>query len=69
MEEKPIFISATDGNHGYSLAYAAKILGCQAIIFMPVVSIGLLKQNKNKKNNNLIQVQPPTPDLPTLNIY
>ena len=37
MEQKPIFITATDGNHGYGLAYAAKILNCQAIIFMPKV--------------------------------
>ena len=37
MEQKPIFITATDGNHGYGLAYAAKLLDCKAIIFMPKV--------------------------------
>ena len=39
MKEKPVFISATDGNHGYGLAYAAKLLGCDCIIYMPVVII------------------------------
>ena len=37
MKEKPVFVSATDGNHGYGLAYAAKLLGCECIIYMPVV--------------------------------
>ena len=35
METKPLFIGATDGNFGYALAFAAKLLGCEAIIFMP----------------------------------
>lgn len=35
METKPLLITATDGNHGYALAFAAKLLGCEAIIFMP----------------------------------
>ena len=39
MEQKPIFITATDGNHGYGLAYAAKLLDCEAIIFMPKVNL------------------------------
>ena len=37
MEVKPLLITATDGNHGYALAFAAKLLGCEAIIFMPKV--------------------------------
>ena len=37
MKEKPVFVSATDGNHGYGLAYAAKLLKCDCIIYMPVV--------------------------------
>ena len=37
MKEKPVFVSATDGNHGYGLAYAAKLLECDCIIYMPVV--------------------------------
>ena len=37
METKPLLITATDGNHGYALAFAAKLLGCEAIIFMPKV--------------------------------
>ena len=46
MEQKPIFITATDGNHGYGLAYAAKILNCQAIIFMPKVFFSDLTNHK-----------------------
>ena len=42
MDNKPVFISATDGNHGYGLAFAAKLLGCPCIIYMPVASISLL---------------------------
>ena len=30
-----IFITATDGNHGKSVAWAASIFGCQAIVYMP----------------------------------
>ena len=30
-----IFVTATDGNHGRGIAWAAKILGHQAVIFMP----------------------------------
>ena len=37
MKIKPLLITATDGNHGYALAFAAKLLGCEAIIFMPKV--------------------------------
>ena len=29
METKPLLITATDGNHGYALAFAAKLLGCE----------------------------------------
>ena len=39
FEKKPLLLTATDGNHGYALAFAAKSLGCQAIIFMPKVNI------------------------------
>ena len=38
MEVKPLLVTATDGNHGYALAFAAKLLGCEAIIFMPKVT-------------------------------
>ena len=39
FDKKPLLLTATDGNHGYALAFAAKSLGCQAIIFMPKVNI------------------------------
>lgn len=34
-EEKPTFVTATDGNHGRAVAYAARQAGCQAVVFMP----------------------------------
>ena len=46
METKPLLITATDGNHGYALAFAAKLLGCEAIIFMPKVKKAVLTINK-----------------------
>ncbi len=39
MPSRPQFVTATDGNHGYALAYAAKLLQCPAYIFMPKVWI------------------------------
>lgn len=30
-----VFVTATDGNHGAAVAYAAKLLGQKAIVFMP----------------------------------
>lgn len=33
--EPPAFVTATDGNHGKGLAWAARRLGCRAEIFMP----------------------------------
>ncbi|KNZ41297.1 diaminopropionate ammonia-lyase [Acetobacterium bakii] len=30
-----VFITATDGNHGKAVAWAASIFGCQAIVYMP----------------------------------
>lgn len=35
-DEKPkVFVTATDGNHGRGVAWAAKSLGHQAVVFMP----------------------------------
>jgi diaminopropionate ammonia-lyase len=33
-----VFVTATDGNHGRGLAWAASQLGCQAVVFMPAGS-------------------------------
>nr|WP_320025335.1 diaminopropionate ammonia-lyase [uncultured Acetobacterium sp.] len=30
-----VFITATDGNHGKGVAWAASVFGCQAIVYMP----------------------------------
>ena len=54
MDNKPVFISATDGNHGYGLAFAAKLLGCPCIIYMPVASISLVIISHVKDFHNSI---------------
>ena len=36
--QKLVFVTATDGNHGKGVAWAAKQLGCKAHVFMPVGS-------------------------------
>ena len=33
--EKPVFATATDGNHGRGVAWAAARIGCEAHVFMP----------------------------------
>ncbi|WKY48715.1 diaminopropionate ammonia-lyase [Eubacteriaceae bacterium ES3] len=37
-DEKPVFVTATDGNHGKGVAWAAQRIGCEAHIFMPADS-------------------------------
>ncbi|MBQ1352137.1 MAG: diaminopropionate ammonia-lyase [Oscillospiraceae bacterium] len=32
------FVTATDGNHGRGVAWAAKMLGCQAVVYLPAGS-------------------------------
>ena len=56
METKPLLITATDGNHGYALAFAAKLLGCEAIIFMPKVKKSCFDYYKQVKYYILISV-------------
>ncbi len=36
--QKMVFVTATDGNHGKGVAWAAKQLGCKAHVFMPAGS-------------------------------
>jgi diaminopropionate ammonia-lyase len=36
--EDTVLVTATDGNHGRGLAWAASQLGCQAVVFMPAGS-------------------------------
>ncbi len=33
--KKAIFVTATDGNHGKAVAWAANLYNCQAVVFMP----------------------------------
>ncbi len=35
---RPTFVTATDGNHGRGIAWAAARLGCQAVVYMPAGS-------------------------------
>lgn len=32
---KPIFVTATDGNHGRAVAWTAEKLGCRAVVYLP----------------------------------
>lgn len=34
-DEKPLFVTATDGNHGRAVAWAASRAGCRSKVFMP----------------------------------
>lgn len=34
-DKKPIFVTATDGNHGRAVAWAAAQAGCKSVVFMP----------------------------------
>lgn len=34
-----VFVTATDGNHGKGVAWAAKLFGCKAYVYMPVGSV------------------------------
>ncbi|MCL1912850.1 MAG: diaminopropionate ammonia-lyase [Eubacteriaceae bacterium] len=36
---KPVFATASDGNHGYGLAWAANIFGCKSTVFLPAGTV------------------------------
>ncbi|MFZ7127375.1 MAG: diaminopropionate ammonia-lyase [Desulfobacterales bacterium] len=36
--EDMVFVTATDGNHGRGLAWAASLLGCRSVVYMPAGS-------------------------------
>ena len=44
-----VFVTATDGNHGRGLAWAAGQLGCQAVIFMPAGTVKHRVENIEKE--------------------
>ena len=44
-----VFVTATDGNHGRGLAWAAGQLGCRAVIFMPAGTVRHRKENIEKE--------------------
>lgn len=35
LVEKPVLVTATDGNHGHGLAWTARLLGLEAVVYMP----------------------------------
>lgn len=37
--EKPMFVTATDGNHGKAVAWAASSCGCTSAVFMPAGTV------------------------------
>lgn len=51
-----IFVTATDGNHGKSVAWAASIFGCRARVFMPKGSKESRVQAIRNINNTPVEV-------------
>ena len=37
-----LLVTATDGNHGFGVAYLAKLFGCKAKVMMLSMMIGLM---------------------------
>jgi len=46
--EDLVFVTATDGNHGRGLAWAAGLFGCRAMVFMPEGTVEIRKKNIQK---------------------
>ena len=44
-----VFVTATDGNHGRGLAWAARLFGCKAVIFMPAGTVNSRIENIQKE--------------------
>ncbi len=44
-----VFVTATDGNHGRGLAWAAGQLGCRSVIFMPAGTASIRMENIEKE--------------------
>jgi len=44
-----VFVTATDGNHGRGLAWAAGQLGCRAVVFMPAGTVQIRVENIQKE--------------------
>lgn len=38
-QKEVIFVTATDGNHGRGVAWASKLFGCKAYVYMPTGSV------------------------------
>lgn len=51
-----VFVTATDGNHGKGVAWAASIFGCSAIIYMPKGSKECRAEAIRNINNTKVQI-------------
>ena len=38
-----LLVTATDGNHGFGVAYLAKLFGCKAKVMMMIIMIMMVK--------------------------
>ena len=47
--ENMVFVTATDGNHGRGLAWAAGQLGCRSVVFMPAGTVQTRVENIQKE--------------------
>lgn len=49
-----VFVTATDGNHGRGMAWAAKILGCKAVVYMPAGTVAIRVKNIENQGAKVI---------------
>lgn len=50
------FITATDGNHGKGVSWAAKLFGCKSYIFMPVGSVEARRKAIEDAGNAIVEI-------------
>ncbi|MDR3563681.1 MAG: diaminopropionate ammonia-lyase [Negativicutes bacterium] len=51
-----VFVTATDGNHGKSVAWAASIFGCKVIVYMPMGSKECRAEAIRTINNTTVEI-------------
>ncbi len=55
-EGKPVFCTATDGNHGRAVAWAAKLFRCDSVIFVPKYTVQERIRNIEKEGARVVVV-------------
>ena len=55
--QRPVFATATDGNHGRGIAYAARLFGCECHVFLPKGSAPERVENIRKEGAYAVVTQ------------